>query len=277
MRLLLNLHYSRTRNVGDLCSLPIRYFKFPIPSQQWDLYTRWPDREQVALIFGGGGVDSSAQHVSIIKRYVRHHSGLTVAWGVGTHLDRTDYGSADTLRCFKVVGTRDWPAPTGSDWVPCASCMLDAFDEAIVPSHEVVVYEQEKRPTGIAGLPKMNTHVPEPVDSRGNAVVRAARPNEAMDWARRSVRFLASGKVVVTSSYHGAYWALLLGKKVIAIPPQVGFSKFHFFRHPPALCQASEWKEHLSSAPSYGDLLPAYREANRQFHAKVLEAMNGRT
>ena len=34
----------------------------------------------------------------------------------------------------------------------------------------------------------------------------------------KTIEFIGSGDVVVTNSYHGAYWATLLGKVVVAFP-----------------------------------------------------------
>ena len=48
-----------------------------------------------------------------------------------------------------------------------------------------------------------------------------------------ALAFLASGETVITSTYHGAYWGLMLGRKVIVVP---WATKFLGFRHPVTLC-----------------------------------------
>jgi hypothetical protein len=84
------------------------------------------------------------------------------------------------------------------------------------------------------------------------------------------IRFLASGETIVTNSYHGAYWGLLLGRKVISTAWSI---KFHYFRYPPTLIKdLSEWKEHHGSAADV-DYLEQSRELNRDFYREFLNAI----
>jgi len=73
------------------------------------------------------------------------------------------------------------------------------------------------------------------------------------------IAFLASGEVVVTSSYHGAYWARLLGRKVALLPRG---SKF--WHLPPAPPRDRPW------VPG---MLKAHKEINRAFFREVLDLM----
>ncbi len=91
---------------------------------------------------------------------------------------------------------RDWIPELGNR-VPCASCMHPAFDLAldIAPEHDVVRYSAARR-----------VEVHEPTD--------APHMTNEDGSIEEAVRFIASGRKIVTSSYHGAYWAQLLGREV---------------------------------------------------------------
>jgi exopolysaccharide biosynthesis predicted pyruvyltransferase EpsI len=76
--------------------------------------------------------------------------------------------------------------------------MHPAFDKQIEPEHEIVVYENKQaRPLKSHGFPHMSNE--------------GATMEEA-------VKFIASGEIVVTSSYHGMYWAALLKRRILVVP-----------------------------------------------------------
>ncbi len=85
------------------------------------------------------------------------------------------------------------------------------------------------------------------------------------------IKFLASGEIVITTSFHGAYWATLLGRRVIVVEP---FSwKFYTFRHPPVIAKASQLRHAMSQACPYPQALKECREANERFGSKVFELL----
>jgi hypothetical protein len=84
--------------------------------------------------------------------------------------------------------------------------------------------------------------------------------------------FLASGEVLLTSSYHGAYWGMLLNRKVILI--NVFSSKFHGFKHQPPIATEEGWKSKHSEAHNYPEALAECRNANLQFSEKVRDLLS---
>jgi exopolysaccharide biosynthesis predicted pyruvyltransferase EpsI len=86
----------------------------------------------------------------------------------------------------------------GLDAVPCPSCMSDLFDRQYETRHERCWYENvDILPLpGEPGSPK-----------KSNTCI-------SMEDA---ISFLASAETVITSSYHGAYWASLLGREVVLV------------------------------------------------------------
>ena len=105
-----------------------------------------------------------------------------------------------------LVGIRDYDV--GLPWVPCASCMHPEFDRPRSPKHEVVVFSHKKFRLNIKGLPTFT--------------------NKEVDF-RAVLDFLGSGETILTSSFHGAYWGTLLGRKVLAFPFS---SKFFWLKAP---------------------------------------------
>lgn len=93
----------------------------------------------------------------------------------------------------------------GFDVVPCASCMHPAFDVEREPRHKVIRYSAARR-----------------IDLNDGQTPHMTNENGTIEEA---LAFLASGEKVVTSSYHGAYWAGLLGRQVEVVS---WGSKFHY-------------------------------------------------
>lgn len=80
------------------------------------------------------------------------------------------------------------------------------------------------------------------------------------------VDFIASGDTVVTSSYHGVYFAQLLGRKVVCIPYN---QKFYAFQNRPTMAEHDNWEHAVRSAQRYDPLLEEYRHINLKFARKV--------
>jgi hypothetical protein len=133
------------------------------------------------------------------------------------------------------------------------SPLFDVYDK-MEPKHEVVIYSHMDHPISSTEFPSMT--------NRGGSMEDA-------------IRFLASGDVVVTNSYHGVYWATLLGRRVICYEP---FStRFWYFKHPPLYCDRSDWRRGWRQARGAGrwtQALEECRKANREFYADVLDLIS---
>ncbi len=84
--------------------------------------------------------------------------------------------------------------------------------------------------------------------------------------AKQVLEFIAKGETVVTSSYHGVYWAQLLGRKVICVPYG---EKFRTFQHLPTYAEPEDWQGIVRLASQTDPLLEQYRQLNLQFAKKV--------
>lgn len=240
-----------TLNVGDLNSSPLLYFDYP-GTEHHDIKqaVRGHDFKKDAdlYIFGGGAITPKVAGVN------HDLGGIRVAWGIGQsiktgekyahHTPLAEFDRDDTF--FSLIGSRDVNT-VGTEWVPCASCMSPLFDKEYPIEHDVVVYTNSTKPVA---------H-PLVLGNRG-----------AFEDV---IRFIASGRVVLTDSYHGAYWATLLGRTAVCSHPYS--SKFYQYKHQPV---TMETDRHTRSGPQvYPEALAECRAANIAFDAKVRNLING--
>lgn len=231
---ILGVHYRDTKNIGDKYCHPLDYFSYERSMDdvtvKCDVRNIPDDIDRDVVIIGGGAI---ARHCTeLIEAYP---TAIHVAWGIGiTRKDMSVVNSATHekfSRGYKLYGCRDYRAT--DFYVPCASCMHPLFDVESAPVHDVVVY-------GHAG--KM------PLKDEAEKLSLPYMENNDKSGFYGAINFLASGSTVVTSSYHGAYWATLLGKKVAVIP--FG-SKFYSLRNlPPFVESVRDGVEQAKSFPS---------------------------
>lgn len=248
-------HYDDPGNIGDHVCCPLDYAD--LPGTRVDLRQPVAAPEGAALIFGGGGILHSST-VAQIGRLAEHGRRLNpqmalVVWGAGgNELDSSTFQYPEYFREFNLIGLRDYGNPWS--YVPCPSCLHPAFDvPSANPTHDFVVYEHYDRP--IEGLP------PAPkLSNRGNR-----------GRAEEIIRFLTQGEVVITNSFHGVYWSLLLGRRVIVFRP---FANLFFgFSRPLEFCDETNWRQKAHSAAVYDDYLEECRSLNLEFRDKVRDLL----
>ena len=281
---LTNYHVLDPTNVGDLLSSPLQYFDFPGYScQTQDIRNFDPDSVKNShIIIGGGGLLYKRFLPQIQSLCTTQGVGKRILWGVGQQSYGCDKSVLDPPFNYDaytahsdLVGIRDDKMP--HDWVPCVSCMHPAFDKPRTIKHEVVAFSHKKFQINIPGIPRMT--------------------NENSDL-EEVLGFLGSGNTILTSSFHGAYWGTLLGRRVLAFPFS---SKFFTLRHQPNLyivnkwsrvrwrlsalgkelwtfrykgnihsCDTKNWRQHLSKCQAYPQSLAECRERNRWFYQRVM-------
>lgn len=245
---MVSIYRKATDNLGDQLSAPILYFPFLRVS--WakivDVAVGDFDLKNKKVVVGGGGP------IEIFKTRLRafrlNGPQKLVAWGVGTNDMKHMYPDYSSLKDYDLVGCRDWKSPF--DWVPCVSCMHEFFDTpcTVERKHEVVQYMHCTADKVELDFPSMR--------------------NNARD-VFEVLRFLGSANVVVTNTYHGAYWATLLGKKVVIVNPWS--TKFLYMRHRPVMCGQESVDKAIERAICYPEALEECRLANTTFAGKVQE------
>ena len=249
------IHIKNTKNIGDKSCCPIHYFKFPEECCELDFNDDIPGlNRDDTIIFGGGAVEPH------INKYFQDHSEIndlgikTYAWGVGLSRRRGAKINAVNLpRRFSVdlYGSREFGREIGQQnmlYVPCPTCMHSIFEKKFNVTREVVFYSHSVFPLDVDGM------------TEDNVLFNRQKFEDA-------ISFLASAEYVVTNSYHGTYWSLLLGKKTICLPFS---SKFYGFIYPPAYCLDKNWKSCLNAAISYTGALADARRRNIDFWQEIL-------
>lgn len=238
------MNLRKTQNVGDLACSPAEYFDFGAAKVR-DIRTRAPPCRRAVL--GGGQIYQQVLDAAI---YGTAQAQARAVWGVGISKHNTQDITFDILKAScALISTRNWGVP-GCEYVPCASAMSPLFDAPAAPAHEAVLFAHARKSEGVMrpeGIPCQDNHT---------------------GTLAEAVRFLASGETVVTNSYHGTYWAMLLGRRVLCLPFS---SKFRQFRDNPVFADPADWLQDLPRAEARPDLLEDARSRNTAFYHKVLE------
>jgi hypothetical protein len=237
-----SLHQSQ--NIGDRAASPARWLDFGPNTTRQSFGEAVPACD--IAIFGGGQVYGKACKAALYDaRKARHR----VTWGVGMQsVDLHDLRHIAFSAQISLMGCRDANVPE-TIYVPCASCLCSRFDAAPAPENAVVIYSHGHKSGGI-NWPK------------GIALMSNIGGTLAQKLA-----FLASGETVVTNSFHGTYWAMLMGRKVLALP----FStKFNGFAQMPALADPNDWTAALPRAYALPGYLEHCRSANHAFYERVI-------
>ena len=237
------MHRRRHQNVGDLACSPGHYFDFG-PKTFLDFSEDMPACKVAVL--GGGQVFQDCVTAAVYDTAKAHKR---VVWGVGiSQKDRRSIDFDLLSGSCDLVSTRNWGID-GCPYVPCASAMSPLFDTPPAPEHEVVLFYHARKSDD---LPRDPT-----IPSRGNDQGTMAE----------AIAFLASGATVVTNSYHGTYWAMCLGRRVLCLP----FSnKFLNFPDNPPLSAPEDWRAKINTAEARPEMLATARTRNRAFFDQVM-------
>jgi hypothetical protein len=250
--------FKKTKNIGDLFCSPAHYFYFSKSDAEEPVHVHVNDPMPSTLfdlaIFGGGAMGGLMLQRDMARKV---NARTRVAWGIGRSAREWARKPAMPRNGLDFIGVRDWSRGM-KNWLPCVSCMHPAFhwdSHAPEPTREVVGFLNAAQP--LRTLPGVK-HV-----MMNEGVV----PTEV-------ARFLRSGALVVTNSYHGAYWAQLLNRPVVIVGAYS--SKFYFFKRQPPVTQTGDWRALARQARAYGE--EPINEAvhlNMEFHGRILERIHG--
>lgn len=291
------VHRRDQNNVGDMASNPLQYFLKPDQYQVVDAANfggvDYP--LDVPLILGGGGlignefmgnvtakvlstpdrlqVDSlSAARWQVVdernrdlhRKFKNTYSDLLneirdqlpvpsaprYIWGAGQNSSTEEFEYPEEMKSFDRVGIRDFGQQY--DWTPCASCMHPAFDKKYRSKNSVIWFEHKKQL--IKDKVFGSESIPRFVNSGANI--------------EQTIELLGSAEVVLTNSYHGAYWATLLKRKVIVVG--AWSSKFKYMKHQPAFIDtAQNWRDALDNAVIHNDALDECQSATQDFWKSI--------
>lgn len=252
----LGLHYRNTKNIGDRNCHPLDYVNLVSESCEVNIVKAdvrsipddfFPD----VVVFGGGAI---APHSSEIN--TRFPQAIKIAWGIGHTTGNKEIIKEGAHKKyqegFSLYGTRDYK--TGGEYTPCSSCLSNLFDYPRDPTEKVVVY-------GHAGKMPLKDYA----ERHGLPYMDNTQHKEGLSGV---VRHLSRGEKIITSSYHGAFWSSLLGRKVSMIP--FG-SKFYNLKHVPFIAESFEEALGSNQESMSSNILEDYRAHVYGFQNKFLD------
>lgn len=149
-------------------------------------------------------------------------------------------------------GTRDYSNKEKDYWIPCVSCLNTIFDKSYEIKQEVGLLFNHKSIKDNDLIAKYEDY---PISSNTSSL-------------KEMINFIGKSETVVTNSYHAMYWAILMQRKVIAIPTT---SKFFDFKYKVPLSTFEDFKSELKNTKTYDGVLDECREINLQFSKKVFD------
>lgn len=269
-----NVHRLETPNCGDIASGPLQYCQVSGQRRFIELNRCQGKHKSVEadlaradlLVLGGGGLLDHPKFAPVIQRLIDRYGHKLIVWGAGTNAlgSHRKAGIPPTdLSGVALVGRRDYPPTENSLWVPCASCLHPALRPLIKvhgsrPRRGIAILENN------AGA---KTHA---IDDCGyQSVRRLGNKNVSFEQV---IEFILSAELLVTSSFHGVYWATLCGVPVIGIPTS---AKFSTLRHTAPLASAKNWPDFIQQARVYPRALQECTDANLTFMRRVRKDFPG--
>ena len=201
--MLYNLKVQGSGNQGDKLCSPFDYFEAPEEVIPINICHALPDftKKDMVVIGGGGLIDYSAKWNRRIEK-VFEQAGSVFIWGAGynRHYDTLDHPSLDLWKHQynpnHFIGLRDYTS--SFQWVPCVTCMHPEFDYELVGD--------------VSGTILHLRHPDRPKQDYSNTVSNLEPFDTIIDTIREH-------KYILSETYHGTYWSLLLNKSVALLAP----------------------------------------------------------
>ncbi|HRE43178.1 MAG TPA: hypothetical protein PKY87_04325 [Terricaulis sp.] len=256
-------------NLGDWISSPYYYFTEFFSRYSCVLHSDWAvlwheiERDDVVIFGGGGLLDNSDELNKVLNRLIEKCDNVII-WGAGTHkyTENNIFGKRTAsipIRFDKTVlsGIRDYQHPYEQPFVPCASCLHPAFS-----------------------ADRNETHIKREVGTLKSALERTFAVSDVPSSVSNAesigtvVDYILSSRVMLVSSYHGAFWSMLLGRKVILPTSRLGVDKYKYFRHPVGFYDGNKFDEPellrlAATIPEPVGFLAEARALNLDFFRKV--------
>lgn len=301
-------HRKDPNNVGDIASNPLQYFLSNDEYQTIDIahLSRQAYNDNIPLILGGGGLFGNAlfgeeyvrdllfssdrhqlermyseswqprneNHRSVFESYYPRYQQLMTemlekiekptaprfVWGAGQNSEsevkdpeKTKWPRA--LANYKLVGVRDYGHQF--PWVPCASCMHPALSKKYEIKNDIIFFEHKKQL--IKSTEFGSDPIPRFINSGGNV--------------EQTIELLGSSNIILTNSYHGAYWGTLLGKRVMLVGGAWS-NKFNFLKHPvPIIGKKDDWRTMIDQAKEHKTALEECRNVTQSWWKKIQECL----
>ena len=187
------IHHQPLRgNIGDYLCSPRHYFSFQgaIPG----------------LSIVGGGVFQDFGYKKLKEANLQLNK--SVLWGAGRSIrNKTDVREKTSSLGYRLWGLRDIDLISSPNtFLPCCSCLHPMLDAPLSSTNDVLVFiNKDKKVTTKDGIDKIAM-----LSKKNNwtLLLNNCSENEVAES-------LATHSTIITNSFHGAYWSLLMGKEIV--------------------------------------------------------------
>ncbi|MFN3253729.1 hypothetical protein [Roseibium album] len=263
-------------NLGDWICCPYYYFpdffgKYTcLIHSDWAILWHEIERDDVVVFGGGGLLDNSDELNAVLNRLLECCDNVII-WGAGTHKYNQDniFGKKTASVPIQfdravLVGIRDYKHPSNLPYLPCVSCLNDAFssqpEDSEIKRNVGTIKSALEKTFAVSNTPSFVTNA-EPIGSVAN--------------------YIRSSNIILVSSYHGAFWSMLLGRKAILPSSRLGVDKYKYFRHPVGFYDKSVFDEQqlmsiASDIPDIPNFLEESRDLTSAFFTKCREFIEDR-
>lgn len=233
-------------NPGDLYSCPMHYLTKDKHGIMIDVYDdNVPEMEVDVVIVGGGAIFSNNKFISSIDNILEKvKSKYRIAWGVGL----TSSIKHNIKSNFDLFGCRDFTVEN-QFWTPCLSVLHPLIFENLnkIPKNKFLVVDHWKRPIH---FPRNHTRI-------------FNKPNNI----ETVIQAISNHKRIFTSSFHVAYWATLLKRKVYVIGDNLP-GKFFTMKHSPVIAE-NYTDDLLNQGTVYYDAYENCVDENKKFRTAI--------
>lgn len=259
-------------NLGDWICSPYTYYSTYFSEYTCVFHSHWSilwheiDKGDVVILGGGGQLDNSDALNNQINRILRNCDNVVI-WGSGTHRyapgNIFNKNTAEVPILYdkaKLIGVRDYDHPSGLPYLPCVSCMHPAFMQGTAQPIKIrrkigTIRSALETSFAVSGLPSF-------VDN--------SQPLEKI------IEYVLESEIILVSSYHGAFWSQLLGKRVVLPESRLCVDKYKYFKNKPAFYPGSDYDEaalisHTDNSVSSSGFLDECRQMSNSFFSKVAD------
>jgi len=248
-------------NAGDYWSSPLKYYNFDkFKVRQVHFIDFWEklngnenfkdlNTKDSLVVIGGGGLLTTQDN--FIQKTTEHliENNKVILWGIGSNTQVKPAFEILKHENILLHGIRDTSYNLNYPYLPCPSCKHILFDKKYEEVDEIGIIEHPRLPIDILNIDKITN-------------------KSSIDDI---LNFIGSKKIIISSTYHGVYWAQLMNKKVIYYSESNEVnSKIINLKHRVNICNKFNYMEKIQNISHCENLLEESRKLNDEFYKKVI-------
>jgi len=251
-------------NAGDFWSSPLKYYNFdrfnPRHVHFMDVWSNLKEdsgydyaniKDSIVVIGGGGLLTTEGNFIQQTTEHLVKNNKV-IFWGVGSNTFETPTYEILKHPNVLLAGIRDIVYGIDVDYLPCVSCKHNLFDVNYIEKDSIGIIEHPRHPVEIFNIEKITNQ-------------------SEID---KILNFIASKKIILSSTFHGSYWSQLLNKKVLYVKTLGKInSKIINMKHRIPICDTYDYLEKIKFVSSTEGMLEESRKINDDFYKKTINIL----